>query len=116
MKKLFYVMLVAVATTIGFAACGPELDDAALKAEITGQVYEGTYNDAIMRIATMTGYTYTITVAANPISAGSYDVVNAQMVMTDMSDATIFRANILNRGKTLELIGETTTVTLTQVK
>jgi len=116
MKKLFYAMLVAVVATVGFASCGSEMDDAALKEAITGQSYEGTFNDATMRIVTTAGYNYVITVAALPISMGTYTVTNKQMIMTDTIDEDIYTADIEDKGKTLILLGDGVTVTLKQTK
>jgi len=103
MKKFFLVMMVATLATIGFNSCTKPLDDAGLKDAITGKTFEGTYSQATISITTFTGYTYTMTLAAEPMSAGSYDVKDQQMIMTDV-DQTIYTANVLDNGKTLELL------------
>jgi hypothetical protein len=103
MKKfVFYALVLAV---VGLASCknDPPTDEELLTA-ITGHTYQGMYNETITRLTTTASHNYTWEVASQIESSGIYTVVNAQMIMTDSSGAGIATANILDKGKTLELL------------
>ncbi|MDR3327243.1 MAG: hypothetical protein LBT04_03820 [Prevotellaceae bacterium] len=106
MKKLFFAMLVAVAA-VGFTSCGGDMTDQELKEAITGKTFEGSYSDATIRMATLTGYTFILTVAAEPVAAGTYDVIGGKMICTDV-DGTTMTATIQKKGKELELLNPET--------